>query len=487
MNIKRENIGQLNELITIELEASDYQEKVSKSLKDLKRRANIPGFRQGYAPMGMIEKMYKKSLIAEEVSKMTNDEIYKYLTDNKLNILFEPIAHEDKTAGDFENAGNFSFTFEIGLRPDFTVNYADAKNVPLYKVIATEAEIDKEVMELRKRAGKFSSTEEVVEDDMLLVTVKPDSEAEEFTSSLPLSYVKDSELKSFIGKKLHAEMDVDTAKVFKSDYERSTFLKIKTDELENSAKKVHIKIDAIHHRELAEMNEAFFLQIFPDESVKDETALRQKIKAQIESRHETETNAVFRNKVLDILMEKTVFELPDDFIKRYLSQNGGEYTAESIEEKYNDIRKSIAYQLLENQITQDCNIHVDQNDVLKYIESYVRLNYFGTLEKIDDEMEKQVASLVQTMLKNQENVKNTSDNLFFGQMTEGFKEKISPKSKEISFEDLIAELTNKKTEKPKSAPKKEAKPKEEKEEKGEEVKKEDKPKTTKPRTKKENS
>jgi len=469
MNIKRENIGLLNDLITIELLLTDYQEQATKSLKDLRRKANIPGFRQGHVPMGMIEKMYKKAVIADEISKLTNDEVYKYLTDNKINILFEPIAREEKTEGDFENANNFSFSFEIGIRPEFAVNYADAKKVTLYKIIAKEEDIDKEVMEMRRQVGKFSSTEEVAQQDMLLVTVKPENEGEEFTSSLILNYIKESELKSFIGKKIHQEMNIDTVKIFKSDYERSTFLKVKVEALENAPKKVHIKIDAIHHMEPAEINEEFFSKLFPDGSVKDEAALRNRIKEQIELRHLNDANMVFRNKVLDTLMEKINLELPDDFIKRYLVENKQQYTIETIEEKYDSVKKSIIYQLIEDQISKDCNVHVENNDVLKYLEDYVRQSYFGTTAKLDEETEKQVDSFVQQMMKNQENIKNAYDNLFFEKLTEGLKEKLKPKSKELVFEDFVTEVTDKKEEKEKEAEKESEK----------------KPRTTKTKSKKE--
>ena len=477
MNIKRENIGTLNELITIELLASDYQEQVTKSLKDLKRKANVPGFRAGHVQMGIIEKMYKKAVIAEEVSKITNDEIYKYLSDNKLNILFEPIAREDKTVGDFENTNNFSFSFEIGLCPEFAVNYADAKKVVFYKVIAAEKEIDKEVMDMRRRVGKFSSTEEVVEQDMLLVAVTPEGGGEAFTSSLALNYIKDSELKSFIGKKLNDEMEIDTTRVFKSDYERSTFLKIKTEALENAPKKVHIKIDAIHHMEPAEINDEFFSRVFPDESVKDEITLRNKIKDQIELRHISETNMVFRGKVMEILIEKTAIELPDAFIKKYLVKNKQNYTAETVEEQYADIKKSIVYQLVEQQISKDCNIQVEQDEVMQYLGDYVRQSYFGTTAILDEETEKQVANFVLQMEKNKENVNNAYENIFYDKMTEGLKIKLEPKLKELVFEDLISELSDKKEKKPKTTAKKEEKEEQPKAD-------EEKPKVAKTRAKK---
>ena len=457
MNIKREGIGPLNELITIELLASDYQEQVAKSLKDLKQKARVPGFRPGHVPMGMIEKMYKKAVILEEVSKMTNDEIYKYLTENMSNLLFDPIACGEKTKGDFENPDNFNFSFEIGLRPEIAIDYAEAKKVPFHKIIASEEEVDKEVMDMRMRVGKFSSTEEVAEHDLLIVSVKPDGEGEEFTSSLLLDYLKEADAKSFIGKKLYEEITIDTTQLFKDDSERANFLKVKPEELGNALKTVHIKINAIHHRDFAEINDDFFARIFPDGSITDEAALRNVIKRRIELRYVNEANALYYNKVLTIFMGQTPVALPDAFIKRYLVENKHQYTAESVEEKYDSIQKSIVYQLVEDQIANDCNIAIEEEEVTQYMEDYIRLSHFGTIARMGKEEEKQIAIFVEQMKKNQENTKNAYDNLFREKITEGLKIRLQSKQKELTFKEFLTELSAETEEKSKTAIKKEKK------------------------------
>ena len=449
MEIKRENKGVLNELITIHFTPEDYQAEVEKSLKELKRKANVPGFRKGFVPMGMINKMYGKSVLAEEISKLTNTKLFDYLKENKLNILFEPLAIPEKTEGDFDNAGDFKLSFEIGLHPEFAVNFDSAKKITGYKVVADKKEIDTEVMALRKRVGKFSSNETVAEEDMLLVTVTPE-QGEEFTSSLILNYIKEKEWKNFIGKKLHDEMDIDTAAVFKSDYERSTFLKVKMEDMETAPQNVHIKIDAIHHMEPADLDAEFFGKMFPDGKVTDEAGLIENIKSQIELRHVNDTNMVYRSKVMEALVEATKAELPNDFIKRYLIENDQKYTNETIEETYPDIQKSIMFQLIEEQLTKDCNIDITKEEVMSYIGNYVRLSYFGTTDTLPEEQEEYVQRFVEDMSKKQENVKNAYDNLFFEKLTQGLKEKLNPKVKELTFEKFVDEVTEGKKEKTKA-------------------------------------
>ncbi len=442
MDIKRNQIGDLNEIITINFAPSDYKEKVEKSLKDLKRKISEPGFRQGHVPMSLIEKKYGKSVLADELNKLTNDGLMNYFQENKLNILFEPIAKPENTIGDFDQPDNFSFNFEIGLRPEVVVNYEIANKVSAYRIVATAQEIDTEIASMRKRVGKFSSTEEVVDGDMLLVSLTPE-EGESFTSTLILSYLKDEEQKKIIGKKLHDTFFLDTTTAFVSDYERSTFLKVKMDELENAPKMVTIKIDAVHHVEPADLDEEFFNKMFPDKSVTDEQGLVDRIKSQIELRYVNDANMIFRNKVIDALLDNISVTLPDNFIKQYLVTTNEQYTAENIDEQYENIRKSIVYQLLEGQIIADCKIEVKHDDVVKYINDYVRMSYFGTTD-LSEEQEAHVTRFASEMIKSKENYMNAYDNLIYEKMTEGLKEKLNPKVKDVNYKEFMDEVSGEK-------------------------------------------
>ena len=458
MEIKKEIIGELNELITVELSPEDYQAQVEKSLKDLRQKLNVPGFRKGMVPMGMIKKMHGKSVLVDEVFNIANDVFNNYLKENYDRILFEPIACPDKTIADFEKEENFSFSFEIGLQPEINVNYDEGKKVVNYKITATNEEIDTEIMSLRKRVGKFSSTETVAEEDMLLVSVTP-SEGEDYTSSIILNYLKDKELKNFIGKKLHDEMDIDTTKIFKSDYERSTFLKVKIEALETAPKNVHIKIDAIHHTEPAEIDADFFMKIFPDKNVTNEAELQEHIKKHIELRYVTDANILYQNKVLEILIENTSFSLPDAFIKKYLVETSEEYTSDNIEEKYVEIQKSIKAQLLHNKVIDDCGIYVDKDEILNYTKSFIRQHHFGTTEILEDEQEEQIEKFAADMMKDKKNVRNAQENILLEKLTHGLKEKLNPKTKKLSYKSFIEEISGKK-EKSSSPAKKEGKTKE---------------------------
>jgi len=167
MNILKENIGQLNDIISLEVQATDYKEKVENTLKDLRRKANIPGFRVGHVPMGMINKMYRKSVLADEITKIVQDNLLNYIKENNINILFEPLPLPEKTQGDFDKEdGNFTFFFEIGLQPEFEIDYEKTKKIKYLKISANEKDIEEEIKKMRHKMGKFSSTEVVADEDI---------------------------------------------------------------------------------------------------------------------------------------------------------------------------------------------------------------------------------------------------------------------------------------------------------------------------------
>ncbi|MFA7401703.1 MAG: trigger factor [Bacteroidales bacterium] len=462
MNILRENIEQLNDIITIEISSEDYREKVEKSLKELKRKANLPGFRAGHVPMGMINKMYGKSVTAEEISKIINDNLLNYIKENNINIIFEPLAMPDKTKGDiYNNDQAFSFSFELGLYPEFQIDYSKLKDITYLKVIADEKQIEKEIHDLQHRMGKFSSTEEVVKDDMLLVTVLAEGDIkEEFTANLLLNYIKEDKLKDIIGKKVKDTLEINTKEIFKSDYERATFLKTKVDDLDKAPENISLRIDAIHHIEPAAIDDDFFEKAFPNKEVTDEKSLRKHVAENIELSHERDEKTVFRLNAMKQIMENTKINLPDSFIKRYLTNNQSDYyTPENIEEKYAEARKSIIQQLIEDTITKESNLHIDKAEIIHYIKDYIINSYFGTGKQhtLTPEEEEQVTKMANDMASKEDNVKNAYTNILNEKIIAELIKQINPKIKRVSFEAFIDSFNDE------SKKKKEKKTKEKKE------------------------
>ncbi|MDR0368429.1 MAG: hypothetical protein LBH82_04735 [Bacteroidales bacterium] len=487
MEIKREKLGNLNELITIELTSEDYREEVEKSLKTLKKTVTVPGFRRGNVPMGMLNKMYGKAVLVEETGKLFNKNLADFLKNENLDILFRPLQRSEVSIGNFNDFANVKIEMEIGLRPEINVNFDAAKNLLDYKILANEEDIHAQALSVRKRFGKFSSAQVIEEDDMLLLTVVP-PEGNEFMSSLMFDYLKEDARKDFIGKNLHDEMDIDTTRIFKGDYERATFLKIKVGELEKAPSNVHIKIDAIHHVEIAELNADFFAQAYPDGSITDEAGFLQDLKEQTEFIFQRKYASHYTNKVMDALLKATPIELPEEFLKKYLEEDQ-EIGTESIDEIYPNFKERLNYILLENQLAKDFDIQVHNDDIIEHVYHYLRRNYaFGATEVLSKEQEDMLYEQTAKMLETEDNAKTARGNVFFEKLTSELKNKLNPKVKELTVTDFLAEISgeNKNTEKKKTKKAaKEDKTEEAKEEKSEtpkEKKKETpKAKTTKPK------
>ncbi|MDR2409235.1 MAG: trigger factor family protein [Bacteroidales bacterium] len=475
MNIKKENISDLHELITIELDQEDYQPQVMKSLKDLKQKMELPGFRKKMIPLELINKKHGKFIRGEEISKLAEVKIQEYIRENELSLLFSPVYCKDKSIVDFDQEGNFSFSFEVGIRPEIRINYDEVKDVIYYKIIATDKEIDEKIMSLRNRAGAFSSTETIVDNDVLLVTVSYTDEEKTFISTLPLSYLTKETLNQFIGKNLHDEMDIDTTKVFISDTERSTFLKLKIEELETAPVTVHIKINSIHHLEPADIDAHFFELFFPDGNVTTETELREYIGNQLGQQNVPNLDLLYRSDVIEKLTNNIfpVLVLPDIFIKKYLIATANEKkTPEHIEEGYSKIKYELVQRLISEQIITDLNINVYYQEIVTYIENIVRQKYFGTTALLDENQEEQIRNYTLELMKEKDNVSNTVSTIVLCKCAQELKAKLNPTIKELSSDEMVSELkertqpkiietteTIETAEKPKAKPKAKPKPK----------------------------
>jgi trigger factor len=449
MNIKKENISDLHELITIELAPEDYQSQVTKSLKSLKQTLEVPGFRKNMAPVEIINKMHGKSIRGEEIHKLMNSKIVTYIEENNLTLFFSPILCEEKSIADFEKDGDFSFSFEIAICPEVKINYDDLKEVVFYKVVPTEEEIDEQIMEFRKRAGVFSSTEVVSQGDILLITVSyQEGENEKtFTTDLPLDYIKDEEQEQIIGKQLHEEIDIDTVKIFKDEVARSVFLKLKIEELETAPVNVHIKIDAIHHLEIANMDDNFFDRVFPDGTVTNETELRDIIKNRIEWKAVENMNLLYHDSIMKTLNERIspTLTFPDAFIKKYYVNVVRKYTVETIEENYDGIKQELIRRLIGEQINTDFDITVPQTEIANYIYSLVRQQYVRAQGESSEEQEEQMRKYTIELMKEKANITTAYENIVFYKSLRALKKRIDPTVKEISFAEFQNKLIEKET------------------------------------------
>lgn len=450
MNVKREDVDALNAILKVEVSPADYEQKVNDTLTKYRKTAKIPGFRPGHVPMGLVKKQYGKAVLSEELNKVVNDSLYKYITENKLNILGNPIPKEDDGfKGDFENPGDFEFTYEIGLSPEVKVNLS-AKNKYDYVKVKVDAKlIDQQVDDLRRRYGKLVSADAVGDTDMILgqfVELNDDDSIKEggimHSSTISMEFVEDKKTKTALkGKKVGDKVVVDPAKVSRGGKDTAAMLGISEDELANVSNKFQLTITEIKGMELAELNEELFNRLFGEGEVKTEKDLRERVKADLSGMFSNDSDKLFTREVYNDLLEKTKVELPNEFLKRWIKlSNEKEITTEQIEAEYDGYAKGLKWQLIQGEIFRSNEIKLENEEVMAFTKGLIVNNYaqYGMPAPGDDELTK----TAQSVLQNQEEANRIYDMLAEQKLTDYFKSTVKMNEKEISYDDFV-ELASK--------------------------------------------
>ena len=327
MNIVREDVDALNAILKVEVKPADYEGKVKEALNKYRKTAKVPGFRPGHVPFGLVQKQYGKAVLSEELNKVVNESLQKYIADNKIEILGNPIPQsEDGFTGDFDKPTDFEFVYEIGLAPEIKVSLSSKNKFDYIKVKVDKGLMDKQIEDLRRRYGKLVSAEEVGERDMILaqmVELNGDETIKEggilHTSTVSMEYVADEKVKKELtGKKIGDKVIVSPADVSKGGPDTAAMLGIKEDELETISDKFQMTINEIKVMELAELNEELYDKLFGLGAVKDEKELRDRVKSDLEGMFSNDSDKMLTQSVYDSLLEETKVDLPDNFLKRWI-------------------------------------------------------------------------------------------------------------------------------------------------------------------------
>lgn len=408
MNITKQQIDALNAVVTINVTKDDYSEKVEKSLNDYRKNANIPGFRKGHVPMSLVKKQYGKAVLLDEVNKILQQSLNDYLVQEKLDILGNPLP---VVKDEFDwDADDFSFDFEIGLAPEFSVDLT-AKKVTRYKIVADEALINEQVERIQKQFGKLYSKEVSAEGDELRGTFTNEDEGINFETTINTSIFKTKTVaKKFIGKKVGDVVTVSTKGLFADDHDLMKYLGVPHDKAHGLDIEVNFTISEINGYELAEINQELLDKLFGEGKVTSVEELKQKIKEDAEMQFATQADQKFLNDVTDYLLENTKFDLPAEFLKKWLQQAGETpMTPEQAEEEYNKSEKGLRYQLIEGKIITDNNLQVTFEELKAFASDLIRkqMAQFGQMNPTDADIE----NITARILSNQEEVKRLSDQI----------------------------------------------------------------------------
>jgi trigger factor len=438
MDITRENTDALNAVVKVDIIADDYQPKVDKILVDYRKKADIPGFRKGHVPMGMIKKQYEKSVMIDEVNKLLQDSLNKYLTEEKIEILGNPIPRSQENFT--WDTKNFSFEFELGLVPQFEVNLTSKKKITQYVINADDSLIDKEVENLQSRYGKMSAVDIINENTNVTGTFVNEEKEIENKSTINLSDIKGkTNLKKFVGSKVGDVIELKTKSLFSDDSKLMGALGLSNEEIEGLNIKVLFTIEETTEIELADLDQELFDKLFTDGSVKSVTELRNKIKEDAEKQFLQQADQQLLNSVTEFLIDNTSFDLPSEFLQKWLATAGEkQLTPEEAAEEYNKSEKGLRYQLIQEKILKGNDIKLDYEELKDYAKGFIRtqMAQFGNMNPEDAELD----DIANRILGNQEEAKKLQDQLMNQKLMTFYKEKITFKTKKVTYEGFIKEV-----------------------------------------------
>ncbi len=441
MNITQEPNGDLQAIIHINIQEEDYKDKVNDVLKSYRKKANMPGFRPGMVPMGMIKKMYGASVLADEVNKLVSEALDKYIAENKLEILGHPLANMEKTKQiDFDKDKEFDFYFDIAVAPEFEIDLeAEDLKTPYYKIKATDKEIDVAIKDLQNRYGEEIHPDEVAEGDYISGTaVQVDENGEPveggYTAEVYFN-VSDLKLKKyqkeFIGKKIGDSVIINAKKAFDAEKAKEVLGSDATDEQLKADYKIEIK--DITRLIPAELNEDLFKKVYPDDDLKTEEDLRNRIKEDMEKEYTKESDRKFVDDIVKKLTEKIEIKLPEEFLKRWLFEsNQGAITKEQIDTQWDSYAQSLKWQIIESKLNKmfDNSLNVSNEDVRNQVR-----NYFGIKDRASSN--DQIEQIVDQVLSNPQEESRIYNNLKTEKLAKIFNEKVKKEVKEVTVDEFL--------------------------------------------------
>jgi len=438
MNITKENVDALNAVVKVDIVAEDYQAKVSEVLLDYRKKADIPGFRKGHVPMGMVKKQYGKSVMIDEVNKLLQESLNKFLTEEKLDILGNPLPRvQDDFSWDTET---FSFEFELGLAPEFTVDLSAKKKITQYKIVADDALIEKEVENLQSRYGKMNAVDVASETSNVTGTFVNEEKEINKKSTIALVDVKGKvNLKKFVGAKVGDVIELKTKGLFSDDHKLEGTLGLSHDDIHGLDIVVSLTIEEVTETELAALDKELFDKLFVDGSVSTVTELKDKIREDAEKQFLTQGDQQLLNAVTEYLVENTKFDLPSGFLQKWLATAGETpMTEEQAAAEFAKSEKGLRYQLIEGKIMKDNDIKLDYAELVDYAKGFIRtqMAQFGNMNP----EEKELDDIAGRILANQDEAKRLQEQLVSHKLLTFYKENITFKTKEVSYEGFIKEV-----------------------------------------------
>ncbi|MBN2596724.1 trigger factor [Labilibaculum sp.] len=444
MNITKTNIDDLNAVIKLQIVQEDYETRVNNVLKDYRKKANINGFRAGKVPMGVIKKMYGTPVLADEINKILSEELMKYIRENDLNIMGEPLPNEtEQKEINWEKDTKFEFSFDIALTPEYTLNLSKKDKIDFFKIIVDEKMIQSGVDMHSRRFGSNNAAEVVEEKELLkgnYAQVDADGKLIEEgivseNVAMSLEYMKDEDAKKkFIGAKKDDVVVFNPAKAFENKSDIASMLNISKEEAETLDSDFQFTITEITKFVNAELNQELFDKVFGEGTVSSEEEFKNKIKEDIEKQLVNDSDYKFLIDAKAKLVKKAKIELPEAFLKRWIVSTNKDMTAEQVDTDFANYADEFKWQLIKNRLIQENDLKVSQEEVMEFAKKQALMQFqqYGMM----DVPEEYLNNYAQQMMQNQDEQRKIYERKADDKVVEYIKGTVKLEEKEISTEDF---------------------------------------------------
>ena len=436
MKISISKANKLSGIISVSIEKKDYEGKVNEVLKNYTKTAKIPGFRKGFVPMGLVKKQYGNAVKVDQINKLLDSNLKKYIQDQKLDILGGPIPNTDNEI-DWDSE-SINFNFEIGYTPEFKINLKPKKSIIKYEVKADKKMIDNQLKNIQSQYGKLVSKTKI--DKTSEVTALFISESDEINNSnmFKVESVKPSFVKKLIGLKVGDELTENGSKIFKEALELSRSLKIELDKAKEFKNDLVIKIEEINERQLADLDQELFDKVFGKDTIKSATEMKNKLGDDFVKQFQGQVDQKLMNDTIEYLINSTKINLPSDFLIKWMKLNSEKKI--SIDEakiEYDKSEKGMKYQLIESKIIIDNNLQVNFEDLKAFTTDLIKNQMMQYGQAIPDE--KELDGIIARVMSNKDEIKRLTEQLTSTRILDFFKKNFKYKLKKVSYDEYIKE------------------------------------------------
>ncbi len=445
MNIEQEKIDNLNSVIKVKIKPEDYKARVEKAIKEQAKKAKLPGFRPGMVPAGHIKKMYGKSILVDEVNNMLSDTLNTYLTDNKIEVLGQPLPKVDpERQFNWDYNDEFEFDYELGLAPEFDVEFSSKDVVTQYEIKIDDETLASRIKNLRKSYGKMTNPDVSAADDVLYSELKqlsPDGSVFEeginSTASIRLDLIKDEAIKSsLIGLKKDDVVAIDIQKAFGNDvFQISKILNISEEDAQGLLSKFQLTVKNVNRLEEGDLNQEFFDKLFGADIVKTEAEFKAKITEELETMMVQNSEQRLQADLLKFVLSKVDFQLPDEFLKRWLKATNENLTDDELVTGYEDFARNLKWTLIENKIIKTNSIEIKYEDVFQTAKA--RLDAQVRMYSPQAATEEQLGQYTVQFLQNKENANKIFEEVKAIKVFDHLKTVVALNKQEIEYNKFL--------------------------------------------------